>query len=276
VAPAGSGAINSQEVTAVHKYIKDLLLTRGYEGTVGVVTPFRKQANRIREIIESDAQLQPVINRANLLIDTVHAFQGDERDIIVFSPVISNGISTNAIGFLSSQGNLFNVAITRARSHLVIVGDQEYCRNSDVKYLSAFVKYYEEFKKSKSIATTNIIELPAAHPLKSDPRVSIWEVDFYAALRAVGLSPIPQYSEDKYSLDFALFREDGAKLDIEVDGEMYHKSWTGQRLRSDIIRNQTLIELGWHVKRFWVYQLKEDMEKCVNEIADWAKPKKAA
>ena len=270
-APSGSGAVNQQEVSAIHAYLKDLLINRSYEGSVGVVTPFRFQANRIREMVEGDSQLQQCLERSNLLIDTVHRFQGDERDIMIFSPVISRGISPSAIGFLRSQGNLFNVAITRARSHLVIVGDINHCRDSEVKYMAAFVNYYEDLKSSKSQPISNVENLPAKHPLSSDPRVSIWEIKFYEQLRAAGISPIPQYNEDKYDLDFAIFRKDGAKLDVEVDGEMYHKSWTGQRLRSDIIRNQTLIELGWHVKRFWVYQLKEDMKKCVSEIQDWCK-----
>lgn len=273
-APSGSGAMNMQEVEAVHRYLKELLIERGYKGTVGVVTPFRYQANRIREMVEGDIKLQEYCERANVIIDTVHKFQGDERDVMIFSPVLSKGIRVNALGFLKSQGNLFNVAITRARSHLVIIGDKEYCRNSEVKYMAAFVNYYEDLEKSKSRQISDHENLPAKHPLKDDPKVSIWETKLYEELRSAGLLPIPQYSEDKYALDFAIFRQDGAKLNIEVDGEMYHKSWTGQRLRSDIIRNQTLIELGWQVKRFWVYQLKEDMQKCVSDIVKWTKETK--
>ena len=48
-------------------------------------------------------------------------FQGDEKDMMIFSPVISQGLDINKTRFMSKQGNLFNVAITRARSSLIII-----------------------------------------------------------------------------------------------------------------------------------------------------------
>ncbi|MCC7404562.1 MAG: DUF559 domain-containing protein, partial [Bdellovibrionales bacterium] len=268
--PGGSGALNQAEVEAVVTYLKDLLVERAYDGTVGVVTPFRKHANRIRDAVERDSDLRNVMSRSNLLVDTVHRFQGDERDIIIFSPVISLNISLSGLNFLKSQGNLFNVAITRARAHLVVIGDIDFCRKSGVKYLSSFVSYYEELERARPLALLDPATLTDAHPFATDPRVSHWEVVFYKALREAGLQPIPQYGVDKYALDFAVFRKDGAKLDIEVDGELYHKTWTGQTVRADTIRNQSLIELGWQVKRFWVYRLNEDLSSCVREIVKWA------
>jgi hypothetical protein len=45
-----------------------------------------------------------------------HKFQGDERDVMIFSPVVSEGITDGAVNFLKKTDNLFNVAITRARA----------------------------------------------------------------------------------------------------------------------------------------------------------------
>ena len=59
------------------------------------------------------------------MVDTVHGFQGDERDVIFFSPVVSAGISDSTLRFLKSHGDLFNVAITRARSEVVVVGNMQ-------------------------------------------------------------------------------------------------------------------------------------------------------
>ena len=61
------------------------------------------------------------------------------------------------------------------------------------------------------------------------------------------------------------------KLNIEVDGERYHRNWTGELCRKDQIRNQRLIELGWEVKRFWVYQIRDELDKCVESIQSWNK-----
>ncbi len=42
----------------------------------------------------------------------------------------------------------------------------------------------------------------------------------------------------------------------------------GGRVMEDIRRDQMLISAGWKVKRFWVYELREDMERCVKDIAN--------
>ena len=110
----GSGALNEIEARAVVKEIERLGIHQGYKGTVGVVTPFRAQANRIRDLVNAHPQAALLLAQLDLLIDTVHKFQGDERDVMIFSPVVSKNIADGALGFLKKTGNLFNVAITRA------------------------------------------------------------------------------------------------------------------------------------------------------------------
>jgi very-short-patch-repair endonuclease len=85
-----------------------------------------------------------------------------------------------------------------------------------------------------------------------------------------GLRPIPQYPEEKFLLDFALFA-DGRKLNIKVDGERYHRAWNGELLRRDQPRNLRLIELWWDVMRFWVYQLHDEMPACIQRVNDWTR-----
>ena len=63
-------------------------------------------------------------------------------------------------------------------------------------------------------------------------------------LKENGLNPFTQYPVDKYKLDFA-FIQGEKKLNVEIDGEEYHRNWSGERLRRDIIRNHRLIEDGW-------------------------------
>jgi very-short-patch-repair endonuclease len=100
--------------------------------------------------------------------------------------------------------------------------------------------------------------------------VSEWEHRFYEALYQAGLRPIPQFSVEQYDLDFALFDGDRC-LNIEVDGEKYHRSWTGELCHRDQLRNQRLIELGWEVKRFWVPEIRDRLPDCVSVVRDWAK-----
>ena len=110
--PANGGAVNRAEAIAVLHALSELVITRGYRGSVGVVSPFRAQANLINELASQNARLFERLSALSFLSDTVHSFQGDERDVMILSPVVSRGISEGALGFLRSNRNLFNVAIT--------------------------------------------------------------------------------------------------------------------------------------------------------------------
>jgi very-short-patch-repair endonuclease len=272
VRPREGGAQNAEEARAVADALVDLLVRRSYTGTVGVVTPFRAQAQLLQSLIQSRHELDSVAARSELLVDTVHKFQGDERDVMFFSPVVSKGISSGALGFLRSNGNLFNVAITRARGLLHVIGDRKAAAACEVDYLEKFVAYVSALDTNRrpevqAAPKTISPEYPSvAHP----ERVSEWERVLYRAMVASGLRPIPQYSVEQYDLDFALLA-DGRKLAVEVDGERYHRSWTGELCLRDQLRNQRLIELGWDVQRFWVYEIRDQLDNCVNRLAGWLK-----
>jgi hypothetical protein len=59
-------------------------------------------------------------------VGTVHAFQGGQRDVMVLSPVATANTPPRTAHWVASQVNLWNVAITRAKSQLITVGDHGY------------------------------------------------------------------------------------------------------------------------------------------------------
>lgn len=268
--PGGGSAVNDEEATAVVNELDRLILEQGYPGSVGVVTPFRAQANRIRDLVQQDDDLTRALSGREFLPGTAHGFQGDERDLIIFSPVVAQGITKGALYFLQNNGYLFNVAITRARGGLVVVGDRNAALESGVDYLAAFARYVAEIDhRAASGATSAPQELGPEYPHVARPElVSDWEPPVYRALFAAGLRPLPQYEVDRFILDFALIDGD-RKLDIEIDGERYHRRWDGELRRRDQLRNFRLIELGWDVMRFWVYQVRDDIEACVERVLEW-------
>jgi superfamily I DNA and/or RNA helicase/very-short-patch-repair endonuclease len=268
--PSAGGAVNEIEAKSVIKEIDKLVNERNYKGSIGVVTPFRAQANLIRKIVNDNSTLQSKLMNHNFLVDTVHKFQGDERDVMIFSPVVSKNMPEGALGFMRNNGNLFNVAITRARAMLLVVGDQGATVRCNVSYLVNFAKYTQQLESTtKKKISHSVQDLGEEYPTVSNPeRVSEWEHILYKALYGAGIKAIPQYQIEKYTLDFALFDGD-RNLDIEVDGERYHKNWTGELCRRDQIRNQRLFELGWDVKRFWVYEIRDDIAGCVEKTKRW-------
>lgn len=270
VVKPGSGALNEIEAQHVVKELERLAIEQGYNGTVGVVTPFRAQANRIRVLVLAHKDGQRIVTCLDLLIDTVHRFQGDEKDVIFFSPVISQGMPVTASGFLKSTANLFNVAITRARAALIIVGDIEASANSNIDHLSKFTEYVSSLSEMQSETPEPFTrDFGLKYPSVTNPeRVSDWERLFYEALYNNGIKTLPQYDVEKYTLDFALF-SGARKLNIEIDGERYHRSWNGELLYHDQLRNRRLIELGWDVMRFWVYEIRDDIDRCIQMVKNW-------
>ena len=269
IRPGTGGAVNELEARRVVEEV-ERLVGGGYRGSIGVVSPFRAQANRIRDLVSEKDALSGRLADVGFLADTVHRFQGDERDVMVFSPVVSAGVPDTALGFLRSTPNLFNVAITRARAALLVVGDQTTALGCGVQYLEDFAAYAQHLASAGEGATPVHADLGGPeYPRVSDPSlVSDWERVLYGALYKAGIRPIPQYSVEKYSLDLAVVRGD-RRLDIEVDGEHYHRNWDGELCRRDLIRNQRVMELGWDVMRFWVYQVRDDIDTCVARVQRW-------
>jgi len=141
-----------------------------------------------------------------------------------------------------------------------------------VPHIQAFVKYVEQIGKSteRRLSENSKDYGPKFPSERRDGSVSDFEVKLYEALYKSGIKTTPQLSVDQYRLDLALIDGD-RKLDIEVDGEFYHRHWTGENIRRDMLRSQRLIELGWDVQRFWVYQVRDDIDGCVKRVKKWLK-----
>lgn len=244
-----SGAIAEREAQAVAMMVHDLIVKDCFGGTVGVVAPFREQANRIRDLLSRQVPVG-FWEQRQLMVEVVHGFQGNERDVMFFSPCVGIPMPDGARHFLEENGNLFNVAITRARASLQVVGNKEACRSCGIRFLEDFVTYVESRQPSV--------------PIPPGPEVGENEPLFREAMIQAGLQPMPQYKEHQYRLDFAIkeTRADGReiKLNIEVDG------WQHLGSRQDVLRDRRLMLLGWHVKRFWNYQVRDHLDSCVAEV----------
>ena len=86
---------------------------------VGIISPYRAQVQLLRRLLKQNEFFKPF--RRLISVNTVDGFQGQERDIIVISLVRSN--DEGQIGFLRDLRRM-NVAITRARMKLIILGDR--------------------------------------------------------------------------------------------------------------------------------------------------------
>lgn len=247
---AGNGCRSHSEASALVEHLSSLIGDGAYDGTVGVVTPFNRQAELLTHMIEQRLP-HDVIEKVQLRVGTSHAFQGDDRDIVLVSLCYGRGMPRNGDWFLRNSRELMNVAVSRARAVCHVFGDREAAQRSDIRHIARLAR-----------------NVGAEGAPDGDPQAlfdSPWEERLYDALRRGGIEAIPQYRLGGRRLDLAVI-ENGIRLDVEVDGDTYHRDPDGFRKVSDIWRDHVITSLGWQVRRFWVYELKEDMEKCVELV----------
>ena len=110
----GGGLRNTapEEVEAILGYAK-----QNREKDIGVITPFVNQ----RRLIE-DALSREKLD--NVVCGTVHAFQGDEKDVVLFSTALTDQTQGGTYEWLKNNKELINVAVSRARDKLIVISDQ--------------------------------------------------------------------------------------------------------------------------------------------------------
>uniref|UniRef100_A0A8C3A281 RNA helicase n=1 Tax=Cyclopterus lumpus TaxID=8103 RepID=A0A8C3A281_CYCLU len=125
---------NVSEIEVLVDYLTKLMDTQGKEGLpklsakdIGIIAPYRKQVEKIQKALQSVSPLKRWSDLKELKVGSVEEFQGQERKIIMVSTVRSsiNYVKMDNdfnIGFLSNEKR-FNVALTRARSLLIVVGN---------------------------------------------------------------------------------------------------------------------------------------------------------
>lgn len=118
------GRINKPEAELTISQLKEYITKIGRERflgeriDVGVISPYKAQVQYLRQLIKKDAFFKPY--RQLITVNTVDGFQGQERDVILISLVRAN--EKGEIGFLGDLRRM-NVAITRARMKLIILGN---------------------------------------------------------------------------------------------------------------------------------------------------------
>jgi hypothetical protein len=127
----------AEQITAIDLAFR--LAAQHTEISIGITTPFTHQAREINEAIPSNL-------KERIKADTVHRFQGDEKDIMIVSLVVSNNSPKYKAEWINNKvPYLINVAVTRARNTLYIVGNADYCKKLPIDSpLGLLVKYIHE------------------------------------------------------------------------------------------------------------------------------------
>lgn len=150
VDPETRSSFNTEEAQVLIKHFKDYIEQVQALGkfeeieSIGVIAPYKAQVSLLQDLMLPPGVLDQNIQN-KLGVNTVDSFQGQERDIIYISLVRSN--EKGEIGFLSNTRRM-NVAITRARKKLVVIGDSATIGQHD--FYASFLDYVNEIGAYRS------------------------------------------------------------------------------------------------------------------------------
>jgi ATP-dependent RNA/DNA helicase IGHMBP2 len=120
----GTSTYNTEEAVFLLKHLAQLVgqLSPIYNAerfpTIAVISPYKHQIHILKDLLSNHPILQPYAHKIS--VNTIDSFQGQERDIVYIGMTRSN--AEGVIGFLSDIRRM-NVAMTRARKKLVVIGD---------------------------------------------------------------------------------------------------------------------------------------------------------
>ncbi len=139
--PETKSRFNKGEYFILREYFLQFIKTLAEHNqdipSMAIISPYREQCRYITDEFTEDEDLQSYLPHID--INSIDAFQGQERDVIFISLVRSN--EKSEIGFLTDYRRM-NVAMTRAKKHLVIIGDSATIGNDS--FYSAFLEYVEK------------------------------------------------------------------------------------------------------------------------------------
>ncbi|MFZ4634804.1 MAG: AAA domain-containing protein [Saprospiraceae bacterium] len=151
----GYSRCNPEEALLLREHLLQVLDEYPGAGmpSFALLSPYREQVNYIETMIRDDARLAPLLRSGKhisdvlphsheadsaLTVSTIDGFQGQERDVVYISLVRSN--NKGEIGFLQDYRRM-NVAMTRARKLLVVIGDSATIGNNP--FYAAFLQHCE-------------------------------------------------------------------------------------------------------------------------------------
>lgn len=257
------------------------------DSSIGIISPFRKQVNKINEEYKNNKEIE---------VDTVHKYQGREKNIIILSTVVNDEDE------FADDKNLLNVAISRAVDKLyVVVSDRE--KNQNMKDLVGYIKYYncdiieskiysifdllyksysshlnkyqQKYKNVSEHKSENLMSLIIDEVLKEDNFLHL-DVVLHRQLRVI-IKDFTLLNEEETKfvnnenthIDFIIYSKINKQivLAIEVDGYKYHEDSPIQRKR-DKLKDKILEKYNIPIIRFATNASQESkkLKECLKKL----------
>ena len=284
----------------VNQIIRLLELSEFKDKSIGIITPFVNQMDLINEEL-SHYQYR------NIHVGTVHKFQGDEKDIIIFSLAITGNTKQGTYNWLKNNDELINVAASRPRESLILLGDGERIDRlhelnpaSDnlydlVQYIKSDGEYKVTPKKSLSRAlgfkpystqTEEAFKTSLSHGLG----VILKDIHKYSVVEKAKIADVFRHPSDRVHdlfytghFDFVVYCKEGSSkypvLAFELDGKEHFDNETV--MARDAEKNAICKEQGFDLIRvensyarryYYIKGILQDYfmnkEECENQTLD--------
>lgn len=222
------------EVEQILRYLRE-----NPDKNVGIITPFANQRSLIQHELTK-------AGRPDVACGTVHAFQGDEKDVILFSLGISDATKRKTYDWLKNNRELINVATSRAREELIVFGSEKNLKRlhgrSEQDDLYELVSYIKSSGASRVTQRSALSRALGIRPYSTETEAAFMENlnhamdniqpsgSRYTVHKEVPVSQVflgnPSYADLFYTgrFDFVVYERGPARselpvLAIELDGK---------------------------------------------------------
>lgn len=287
------GTYNQRELDVIIQEVLNAPEFAMEQGNIGIVTPYRKQADEAGRLVSGGVQS-----------DTVHKYQGREKDTMIMSTVLSGTRGEYSLDFVDDP-QMINVAVSRAIRQFVLVTDHDlfYKKGKDIGDLIRYIQYStldENVIESQIVSVFDLLyrnysskllwlkaKMKSSAPYKSEEALRVLLEDIlskeefhrfaYAQqvllrnlLNDTGLLTPEElrYVNNRASLDFVVFykQDKACVLVIEVDGFAFHEN-KPEQLARDELKDNVLRKYGIRFLRLPTNGSGED-EKIRNALRD--------
>jgi len=139
---SGAGYVNQRELDVISREVLPEELNNSQARDIGIITPYREQANKCSKMMKE----------IGIDTDTVHKFQGREKDTIIFTT------TANKINRHIDQAELINVTVSRAKNRLVIVSSESLVKEHATN-IGDLMRYIEYQSQAKAIVESKTISI---------------------------------------------------------------------------------------------------------------------
>jgi very-short-patch-repair endonuclease len=248
---------NRREAEAVVEEIRRLIRSGEADGlTIGAISPFEAQAALIHNLLhEAFSDGPEVLREHRLVAATADGFQGDERDIILYSFRFGPSTSAGTIRAIEMERERLNVAFSRAKRKIVC-----FASVPTEGFPSGLIRDFLAHAKEVESRASSRLEGQGPDQFDSEFERIVCEM-----LRTRGLQVLTQVPCGGFRIDQVVIDRDGRRIAVECDGEFHYED-DGDLRPEDYHRQDIIERAGWVVHRLAARRFFANPEAAIDQL----------